>query len=334
MTIRIISFTKKGRELAESISGIFLNDETELYEKKECTDELVKSSFDEKMPLVFIGALGIAVRKTAPYIKDKTKDCPVVVIDETGRYVIPVLSGHIGGANTLALKIAEKIGGEPVITTATDINGCFAVDVFATEMGLRIVNPQKIKEVSKKVLEGEDVFAAAHPKLGRSYMEQARCRGVKEADYYRGNPDIIITDKPCEMQDALILKPKRLVLGIGCKKGKTFEKIKQAFELFLNDAGADEGDILSVASIDIKKDEKGIIALSNSIGAPFLTYTADELMAIGGVFTSSNFVKETVGTDNVCERAAVIAAGEGGEIIQKKTSYDGITFALAKIKAD
>ncbi len=335
MTIRVISFTTKGRELAADIAAAFPDEEIELYEKKECNSALVKSAFDEKTPLVFIGALGIAVRKIAPYIKDKTKDCPVIAIDETGRYVIPVLSGHIGGANALALRLAEKIGGEPVITTATDINGCFAVDVFAGHMGLRIVNPQRIKTVSAKALEGETVLMSVAPEIkdGRLYIESAPAGCVKEADYYMDNPDIIITDRDDETRDALILKPKRLVLGIGSKKGKTFARIRQAFEAFMAEAGAAEEDILTVSSIDVKKDEKGIIALAKSIGAPFLTYTADELMALEGDFSSSEFVRQTVGTDNVCERAALIAAGEGGEIIRKKTSYDGITLALAKIKA-
>ena len=132
----IASFTERGRKRAEEVRKIFLGEYQILpYEKDrgESLKEWCLRCFEEGEALVFVGACGIAVRTIAPFLQDKTKDPAVLVMDEAGRYVISLVSGHLGGANRLALKIAESLGAEPVITTATDVNGKFAVDVFAKD---------------------------------------------------------------------------------------------------------------------------------------------------------------------------------------------------------
>ena len=116
--------------------------------------------FAKHLPILFVGACGIAVRTMAPFVQDKLTDSAVLVMDEKGKYVIPILSGHVGGANALAKKIAERIGAEAVLTTATDVEGLFSVDAFAVEHGLRIVNRDGIRRVSAKLLRGERVRIA------------------------------------------------------------------------------------------------------------------------------------------------------------------------------
>ena len=113
--------------------------------------------FSEKNAMIFIGAAGIAVRAAAPWIRDKFADPPVIVIDETARFVIPLLSGHVGGANELACELAAFLGAVPVITTATDRNGLFAVDLFAAGNGLVLTDRKMAREISARILEGKTV---------------------------------------------------------------------------------------------------------------------------------------------------------------------------------
>ena len=133
MHVKIISFTDRGFKLAEAISAAMPSHDTEIVTRGISPSAVCEEAFRYREALVFIGAMGIAVRSAAPYIKDKLTDPPLIVIDEAGRYVIPVLSGHVGGANSFALEIADAIGAEPVLTTATDVSGTFSVDLFARE---------------------------------------------------------------------------------------------------------------------------------------------------------------------------------------------------------
>ena len=124
---------------------------------KESLSEWTQAQMQKRRALLFIGACGIAVRAVTPYLQDKLKDSPVLVMDETGRFVIPLLSGHVGGANDLALLLAERTGAEPVITTATDRNGVFAVDLFAGKNRLWIENREGIAKVSSRALSGREI---------------------------------------------------------------------------------------------------------------------------------------------------------------------------------
>ena len=181
MKVSIISFTLKGIELSIKIKKAFPEENFCLYTKcshaeKSITEKnlaesglsYVEQSLTEwtgeqmkkRRSLLFIGACGIAVRAIAPFLTDKLNDVPVLVMDEQGRFVIPILAGHVGGANELALSLAERMGSTPVITTATDLNHCFAVDLFAKRNALHIVNKDGIAKVSSRILAGEEVTMA------------------------------------------------------------------------------------------------------------------------------------------------------------------------------
>ena len=151
--IKVIFFTENGRGLAEKIP----EDKQLIDGRAGVTETNIAESFFKKIPLVFIGSAGIAVRLIAPYIKDKTTDPAVICIDEKGQFVIPLLSGHIGGANELAERLSSELSATAVITTATDVNHTFAVDVFAKNNGLGILNPSAVKNISSKILNGEIV---------------------------------------------------------------------------------------------------------------------------------------------------------------------------------
>jgi len=157
MIINIFSFTDKGKELADTLCRALDMHDARLVPKSASREEICEAAFRNREALVFIGAAGIAVRFVAPFVRDKLEDPPVLVMDEFGQHVIPLLSGHIGGANALALEIAEAVGAYPVITTATDLNGSFPADLFAKENELAAANREGIAKVSSSALEGRPV---------------------------------------------------------------------------------------------------------------------------------------------------------------------------------
>lgn len=334
MKIQIITFTEKGHELGMTIKDALVSHDTEVIfkgKKKTGTGEdvckvslanICRTAFEQAVPLVFIGAAGIAVRSVAPYVKDKLKDPPVVVIDELGRYVIPILSGHVGGANALAEEIASAVGAVPVITTATDINEAFSIDVFAREKGLTILNRDGIARVSGSALEGKPVMISI-----RNYPPEEHVDAVITDDEKFLNSEKALRDAA-----SIVLCPKKYALGMGCRRGKTFEELRDFALSVLKTNHIDITEVGCLATIDIKKDEEGLKALSQAWRLPLITFDAELLARVPGEFSSSETVLEKVGVDNVCERAAVLAAGPGAEIIQSKTAENGMTAAVAKVR--
>ena len=181
MQVRIISFTDRGQQLAELLADRLCGTATRC--GRDCSlAEWVRDAFDSADALIYVGAVGICVRTIAPYIKSKTRDPAVVVIDETGRYVIPVLSGHLGGANDLARRIARLTGAEPVITTATDLAHAFSVDAWARIQGCVVVNPGRIKYVSSKILAGDDIVIASEYPISGEVPEHVIVRECRDAE--------------------------------------------------------------------------------------------------------------------------------------------------------
>ncbi len=350
MKISVISFTEKGMLLSKRLAEGWQGQETALYAK--CGAAFQKGLPDavcpvtqpvaqwagermaEKSALVFIGACGIAVRAVAPHLKDKLSDSPVLVLDEAGAYVIPVLSGHMGGANRLAKEAARILGAAAVITTATDVRGRFAVDLFARENNLSLWPREGIAEVSARVLAGEEITICVES--GHLCREGALPEGVRLVDYPPGGRvDVVVTGQEGNFPAALLLRPRRYVLGIGCRRGREEEKLEAFVQEGLRRAGIWQGKSLgdfvcAVASIRNKAKEPGLVALCQKHGIPFLTYTAEQLMEVEGVFSSSGFVRKQVGVDNVCERAALRACPGGGELVLPKYAAEGMTLAVAK----
>ena len=264
--------------------------------------------FQRAGAMVFVCACGIAVRAIAPWVRAKTQDPAVVVTDEAGRFVIPILSGHIGGANRLARRVADLTGGAAAVTTATDVNGVTAVDEWAVENRCAIQNPRAIKAVSSAVLAGERVGVAVTDEL-----------------------------QPAPWPVTLWLRPRTLALGVGCVKGADAREVREAARDFLDGAGVSPLSLRALASIDLKRDEAALLELAAAYGVPFLTFGAERLAAVPGRFSSSERVREVTGVDNVCERASVLAASEASEgggavLLRSKARYPRMTFALARAR--
>ena len=342
MKLAAICFTNNGIKVLKKLGALslFKDDNLALYSKcsfaedsegiipvSESLNDWTEKNFKDNDALIFVGATGIAVRAIAPFMRDKLTDIPVIVIDENATFVIPVLSGHVGGANEFSEKIAEELNAQAVITTATDINDKFAVDVFAKKNSLFIVNKDGIKEVSSKVLAGKEILLSA-PK--GKVDEEKLPEGIKLTDYPPAKADILISSNKDLNRAGIILRPREYILGIGCKKDKDFEEILSFLSECLKEAGIEFNDLYAIASIDIKKDEEALNMLSRYLKIPFVTFSADELNAVKGDFSSSDFVKETTGVDNICERACVLAAGDNGKLVFKKKAGNGVTVALSK----
>lgn len=332
MLIKVCAFTEKGMNLANTIFEENKEWHPLFREKTKNLHEWTKEAFEMRLPILFIGACGIAVRAISPFVSDKLTDSPVLVADEKGQFVIPILSGHVGGANEIAKKIAAIIGATPVITTATDVEGKFSVDIFAQKEGLRILNRDGIRYVSSRVLNGEKLVVSIEESY-RVLLDKMPDTIVAE-DYPPVNPvDLLITTEEIKdvwiKSDALCLVPKRKIVGIGCKKGKSFKELKAFVE---NELGIGlENDLYAIASIDMKKEEMGLMALAGYYHVPFITYSAEELLEVQGDFCESEFVQHVTGVSNVCERAALKAAGKQGKLIRKKTASDGMTLAVAEM---
>lgn len=286
--------------------------------------------FADSDALIFIGACGIAVRAIAPYVKDKKTDPAVLVLDESAAFAIPLLSGHLGGANELAAKLAEKTGAVPVVTTATDVNRRFAVDVFAKEHGLVIDDMRLAKEISADILEGEPVGIFCDFPLGDRIPA-----GLYKDRICRRNIRITIHRKEIvDMEDNRILRliPRCMTLGIGCRRGTSEDDLLKSVTAAMESHGLDVRAICALSSIDLKSGETGLNAMAQDMGLPFLTYSQEELARIPGEFSESEFVKKTTGVGNVCERAAMAACLEVSKqarLIVGKQAADGVTVAAA-----
>lgn len=332
MKIDIVSFTKKGGiltgKLVESLP------DAEGFCIKDCAEELglrplatplfhwVQERFTKGGALVFVGAVGIAVRAIAPFVEDKTRDPAVVAIDEQGEYVIPLLSGHLGGANELARQLAKLLKATPIITTATDLNGVFAVDNWAKREGVHIVNPEEIKHISAALLKGTSVgLSTEYPVV--TELPQGVVFSSKQEN------GIVMKDNPQKMYpNSLLLIPKRFILGIGCRKGIDNRELEEKVLTCLKENRFSINSLQAVASIDLKKEESAILHFTKKYEIPFFTYSAQALGEVKGAFSASQFVKKTVGVDNVCERACCFT---GGKLVLNKQNLGGVTLAVAEV---
>ena len=318
LNVRLMDILKQNNILSYTLPKYMIDDRmTALINLK----ETVEAHFTDDA-IIFIGATGIAIRSISPYVKDKFSDPAVLVIDELGRYVIPLLSGHVGGANELAEYIGGAINATPVITTATDINGVIAVDVFAKKYNLIISSRKLAKDVSAALLDKEPVDIDSD---------------IIEIDVSDIKKKLNPTDVKCELRvritdkiyesNVLTLIPKSIYIGVGCKKDTDAkEMLDFVNEVFIS-SGIDIRAIKSIGSIDIKKNEKAINELAKSLSVPFLTFSKEELNAVEGEFNESEFVRNTVGVGNVCERAVLIQCKK---LTLGKIARGGMTIAIGR----
>ena len=356
----IFSFTGEGTQLNRKLNQFCKRNEipvesysVERYAENEIlplpqkSQEFIRENWG-KSGFIFIGAAGIAVRWIAPFVKDKFTDSPVLVMDEKGKYVIPILSGHIGGAVELAEQIGMWIEAEVVHTTATDVQQKFAVDVFARKYHLLFKDRKKAKEISAAVLEGEKIACLIEdqdiiiegkiPKeliicrsreVWEPYPYKVKLESFREKRTEKAEEPGKMKNPDAEKEGILLLRTRNIAAGIGCRKGISEEVLEQGLKEVLKEYGLEMEQLCGLASIDLKKEEAGLMQLSEKYKIPFVTYNADELMKIRSVSDSSDFVKKVTGVDNVCERAVRTYVPDG-KLICPKYRKEKMTVALVE----
>lgn len=347
-----ISFTEKGQAIQTKISEIFNGQGIETKEYFKGVKTFTGEAFQNSEIIVFVGAMGIAVRSIAPYIKSKDNDPAVIVVDELGQYVIPVLSGHIGGANKNAVILAERLDAVPVITTATDVNEKLAIDNWAVENNFSILDIGKIKYISSAVLEDSKIALVADNKnqyianksklLSKAYSNFVNY-DIHQTDQITEQNVIVISESCSQIKNknTFNLCPKNIFIGMGCRRDKDVSEFEEFFLEILNEHTISLKQINSISSIDLKKDEAAFWNISKKYNLKLNFYASTQLEEAEKYtkysFSESQLVKNTTGVGNVCERAAVLAAGIDSnetkipfEFIKHKYSKNGMTIAIVK----
>ena len=332
MKVAIVSVSDKGKKLAVTIKEKMDNDSTiikaDVFHKnvKKC----LKIAFYEYDAIIAVMASGILIRSIAPYIESKTSDPAVLNIDDNGNFVISTLSGHLGGANSLTNKIAALIDATPVITTSSDINNRLGIDVLARDLYLSIDRPKEILFFNKAIIEGHEITLTSKSK--KEYLIEYLKNNTLEIDVCFNYSEDLDEDEIRVSLDnhELTLKERKMVVGIGCRRGKECEKIYEGLKKSFSDLNIDKSRVNQFASAEIKKDEKGILELSEKLNVPVNFVELEKLKLFdSNDVQKSEFVKSKFGIYGVCEPSALIMAGFDSKLIYKKTSFDGVTIAVA-----
>lgn len=288
-----------------------------------------KELFQSYDGLICIMATGIVVRHLAPVLVDKREDPAVLVIDERGDHVISLLSGHLGGANQLTREVAALLDSDPVITTATDVQGVAAIDTLAQDLeGWYPDFKQTTKWINGLLADQRPVGLLQDTPLVkdlRGFTEITRMDRLADFDAV-----ILVSEKPPQVtSDRLVqVVPRRYILGIGAKKDTPFATIKEEYLRFCQAQALHPYSIKQIVSIDLKKDEAGIKALAHWLEVPFDTYSAAELATVADKYPQSEFVRKTTGVGAVSQAAADLASG--GQVVSDRYAHRGVTFALGR----
>ncbi len=337
MKVAIISVSNKGQKLAIDLKEKLDDDstiiKTDLYHKN--VKKYFPILFWEYDAIIAIMASGILIRSIAPLVESKVTDPAIINIDDNGEFVISTLSGHLGGANKLTKKISSLIDATPVITTSTDVNNKLGIDVLAKDLYLSIDNPKEILFFNKAILEGREVSFTVNPNKKFDYLFNYLNDITLEINvsiYYSSKiemDEILVSLDDHE----LILKERKIVVGIGCRRGKECKYISDALKKSIKDLNIDNSRINMLSSAEIKKDEEGILKLSDKLNIPVNFVELDKLKLFrSDDVAKSEFVFSKFGIYGVCEPSALITAGFDSKLIYKKTSYDGVTIAIAVSK--
>ena len=296
----------------------------------------VAAAFRQYDALIFIMATGIAVRMIAGSLKSKLEDPAVLVLDEEAQHVISLLSGHIGGANELTRELAASLGADPVITTATDVQKKLAVDVAAARLALRPSPKEQIKRFNSAVLDDESIRYVIDENLARASFYKKRLDDMGlTALFGRGLPPeegltaFITADESVRREDVICLVPRRLVAGIGCRRGTEMSEIRAALEAALTRIGRSIADVSLLASTEVKADEAGLLALSAELKRDIRFHSNEKMQETIDAYglSESPFVKRNIGIGNVAE-AAALASVPAGRLALAKTRFEKVTVAL------
>ncbi len=304
----VLWVTDQGRKTALRLSQTLKGLRLQRYHQK-----WVQEAFSKKIPLVFIAACGIAVRAVAPFLKHKSQDPPVLVIDERGRFVISLLSGHLGGANALTEKIAQALGALPIITTASEIRGLPALDIWLRENEVQIKDWKILTRLQARFLE-HPLKIYLEPPLSLPLPPRITLAPKEEAD-------MLITYRETERETDWVIKA--LVIGVGFHDHETslVEKVLFGLRKF----GFSPRAVKYVATVERRKG-RPVETLAENLGAQILYFTPEEIRRVSP--PSPSKASEALALPGVAEPCALLGA-EYGPLILPKQVIEGVTFAVA-----
>jgi cobalt-precorrin 5A hydrolase len=301
---------------------------------------MIRQLFAGYRRIVIFGSVGMAVRLIAPLVRDKRIDPAVVVVDDAGSFAVSLLSGHLGGANRLAVLVGEVLGARPVITTASDALGFPPVDLIGRELGWRMEDRGELTRVSAAVVNGETVGLLQEAGERDRWLDGKpwppnllRLDRLEDLASSDCRAAIIITDRLLRGEQSLpphvILRPRSLVVGIGCNRGTGREEIDQAVRATLEGHGLSPASLAAIGTVDLKSDEQGLRDYAEASGVELLFFSPQQLDEVEGLPSPSGIVARWIGSRGVCEPAAILASGSGSLLV-KKQKMGNVTVAVAR----
>lgn len=355
MKIAILSVSSHGKKLSQELKTKLLKDPTvmtvELFHKD--VKNVINKIFAKFDVIIGIMATGIMVRISCELVRDKTSDPAILVIDDAGENVISLLSGHIGGANNLTLKIADLINSNPVITTSTDVHGFLGIDDLARRLHWKILNPELILPFNKSILNEKKIQIFSHdnieyllsePKIQKTYEFLSKSvlnNNLTNIKFNFEKYDILALNNDKKEYNNknitknfnyMVLRPKKLVIGLGSRKGISKQQVINSIEKAAEILKVPVNRFDLMATAEVKKDEKGILEAADELNISLEIISIKQIkeFPLEKIHSSSDFVEKTFGVKGVCEPAALLTAGNNSKLIFKKTSYNGVTIAVAE----
>ncbi|MHC1685795.1 MAG: cobalt-precorrin 5A hydrolase [Clostridiaceae bacterium] len=340
MKLGVISVTKQGDLISEKLKEKF---DINLYSKNNLEyfnlSTVTKEAIENCDGLIYISSTGIAVRAIASFLKGKDVDPPVIVIDCSGKFVISLVSGHLGGANELTLKLANHLNAQPVITTATDNLGITAPDVLAKDNNLIIDDLKKAKKIAALLVEGKKVafideenkipipcgyvnnlqkicgLILVTNRIHRKKVKNLELK-LKKDEIYQVNEDNILR-----------LIRKNVILGIGCRKNFDKDKMIEIVKKYLKAYNIDIRAVKKISTVEVKAKELAILNLSEVLNVPLEIHSIEEIKKVQHKYSGSDFVEKTIGVRAVSEPCTELS---GGNLLTGKLSCDGMTLCIGE----
>jgi cobalt-precorrin 5A hydrolase / precorrin-3B C17-methyltransferase len=317
--IGLIAATANGGRNAAHLAGAWTD--ARLYEGK--AKEALHRAWNECDGIVLFLATGAAVRLVAPLLEGKHRDPGVVTVDDAGNFAVALCGGHEGGANALAARVADTLGGAPVITTASDCLGFPALDSLGDKLGLRLERDSDLASVGAALVSGEEVSLVAERRWPLGPLPE----NVVRTDEWEA-PLILISDRLVETpRPAVVYRPPSLVAGVGCSRGVGAEEILDLLLRSLAQAELTEKSVAALASIDVKRDEAGLLQAAEKLDVPIHFHPAEALSVVEAP-NPSELVREAVGTPSVAEAAVV---SSGAELVLEKRKSANATVAIGRL---
>lgn len=344
MKYSYFAVTKEGQALASKLMESFKGELLPISE--------MRSAFGKHDVLVFIMAAGIVTRLLAPLIESKTADPAVLVIDQKGTFVIPILSGHLGEANAHAVELAKYLGAKPVITTATDLCQVLSFEKVAQRNHLLVENPAALKHISTLLLQGASVELHTDHEIEWESLELDRdslrilhydpederaivrgfqmCSKEDSAAVFLTSRDLPAREDGTFPGNILILRPKDIVIGIGCRSLVHEEYMYQACRTALEHQNLPENAISRIATIPLKAKEPAVVALSERFGVPVEEIDTEDIRKVEYLFIQTPFVPQAASIGNVSAPCAYLGSGKGRMLMVRTTFPGGVTLAIAQ----